>query len=261
MDFTGKFDSELIEKHRFSYGNQKIQIESELERRNYVNENGTWFKKEDEDDYQENSGLPVFKSFLAILVVGLIVVVYFGFVSGIPEFLGKSIMGFYNSILDVRAYLPSNQAYSLSTIKGKLFLALVLFGIACFIWMALGLIKILTFKKLKISVVSVPLSILYGLSSLFSLYAEYKKRTDVSFKMIVVYLIAFFIAAAILKKVKKFWISGSLISIISTLGFVLGGNGLLSPFILLMLSGFQLIFSKGSFKSKVSKIVTNSSMF
>jgi len=272
MNYSGKDDWDLQNQYDKNYreGNREevTKIEREFNYRGYEDNGFGHFQKKDESDgYSSDSGSSGSGGFLFGFNPGfLVLLVIFGFMAvyafGILPYavVKMFFVKLYTELFpDLRQYYPLNDSYSKDMMLGKIKLTYGLIKPFTFFTSVFLTISLISFRAIKIRHLTRPVATFIALSSFYLMFQEYQKGEATVFSGII-YVLTFVICVLPIKKLKKNFLIGLYVSVISTLGFIVAGNSLLSPFLALNMSSIILIFSRGSYffikeKTKATKTV------
>lgn len=253
MKYQNMTDERLLyEYERANNLYERDKIESELDSRGYEFDGRA--SVIDKNSYPNNSTSPVsVGGFLLVLYGGACLSVLFllmvavVFVIKLPgEFLSE-----------LRPYFPLNESFSLETLKTKIILAGTLTPALATFPVVLIVFSLLTKRHFKVYYVSVPLYIFMSLGSFYDLYKEYPQG-NATLTSAIIFCVTFIISVVPIGLLKRNWLIGLYTVIITTLGFIISGNSLITPYFVLLTGGFILIFSGGRFYGCGNKEIINS---
>jgi hypothetical protein len=237
MGFFGQPDSNLIDKHNsmLTERKEKERIEKELLRRGYIRKDGMWYQETNHTDSSLELGSLIRLGILLFLILFPIMA---------PFMLGEGIYGLFKVLSQEVLYIPNNHppSFSKETIMDKLTLVGGLFVIGC----GFGLIPIttqfITKGKFKAIFLGLPLALILGSSSTLFAFYEIKERNDITLLDISLFAAVFLLSLMIGMKARSFLRRGIYISLITIIGFISAGYGLISPYILLLVCGYTMMF-------------------
>jgi hypothetical protein len=246
-------DDQLMEDYESAYGKEQRRIGHELESRGY-NENhssGTW-------TYSGGIEEGISIVFLAILIAIILMFI------GSPYIIGHLLLDDIPNLImkEARPYFPLNSPFDYQELEVKAALSILSLLLICLIMNFVLVLWIPFRKKIHFSYFLKFFYLFFLFSSVYFGYIE-SKTNPVSTNFIICYVITFALALLLLFKTNKNWKNGLCLAILSSIGFILAGNSLISPFWFLNMAAVSIIFAPGKFFEKPKakkKIKENNSM-
>jgi len=257
MNYSGKDDWSLQNEYDKNYrnGNRKetSKIEREFNYRGYQDNGFGQFKKsaESDDYYSDNasSNIPFLgfnPGFLVLLIfLGLLIVIFLGIM---PYSLFKMfIVKLYTDLFpELRPYYPLDNSYSKDIILGKIKFTYELIKPFTAFTSIFGMMSLVSLRAIKVRHLTRPVATFIALSSFYLMFQEFQKG-DATILSGIIYVLTFIVSIYPINKLKKNFLIGLYVSIVSTMGFIVAGNSLLAPFVALNMSSIILAFSRGSY--------------
>ena len=238
MSYLGQqHDSVLIEKHNslLTEQGEKERIKRELKRRGYIKHDGKWYREEEHDTRFENLG-----GFISIGII-LFIVLYPILA---PILLGQQLLELFEFLSEIALTVPENHppSFSIETITDKMILVGGLFLIGSGFAVTPLFMQLLTKNKFKAVFLGLPISIVLGSSSTLFAYYESKVRNDITMLDLTLFAVIYLLSLIVALKAKSFLRRGIYLTVITIIGFILAGYGLITPYILLLLCGYSMLF-------------------